>query len=220
MTEDEFFASPEHLEKLGCFFTELRDPLELAHKAGLFCDPWAASKLEDKEVRNSYVLSWWLNPHESHGLGKTFLVRLLQFVNEKRPHILPCDVNNYCRVGVESTPAGNWGNRVDIEIDADNFYVVIEVKINASSDKKQLERYCIDAAIKSQKTKRPWMLLFLTRQGKNPLEGNQNVFSISWRDISFLLYDAATKHTGESDSYEAYFVRRLAQTFCSHIYQF
>lgn len=55
-------------------------------------------------------------------------------------------------------PCGNNINRVDIEINADNFYLLIEVKIDAREQDSQISRYCFDA--KNRAISRPWGVIF------------------------------------------------------------
>lgn len=59
---------------------------------------------------------------------------------------------------VETNPTGDCTNRVDIEIDADNFLLFIEVKIDANEQPEQIARYCKDA--KQRSMSRPWAVVF------------------------------------------------------------
>lgn len=48
------------------------------------------------------------------------------------------DYLHYCRVRVETNPTGDNTNRVDVEINADNFFLLIEVKIDAYEQPEQI----------------------------------------------------------------------------------
>nr|WP_239514982.1 PD-(D/E)XK nuclease family protein [Enterobacter ludwigii] len=80
---------------------------------------------------------------------------------------IPEDYLHYCRVLVETNPTGDNTNRVDIEINADNFFLLVEVKIDSCEQQEQIGRYCSDARIRAGS--RPWAVVFLTPHGGKPL---------------------------------------------------
>lgn len=173
--------------KLASLFEQLSEPLKSIQYSSIRFDPWEVAELGRNEVRNTSVLSWILNPHESHGFGRKPLQGLLQALRESGRSDFPEDFIHYCKVQVETTPCGNNINRVDIEINADNFYLLIEVKIDAREQDSQISRYCFDA--KNRAISRPWGVIFLTPHGNKPLTcGNdfshKDVPCLSWRYLA------------------------------------
>ena len=216
----------ETLDKnaLGTFLVELEPLLVSAKHAGFLCDPWAVASLKRNEVRKSAVLAWWLDPWGSHGLGPALLTELLHFMH------WDCSIDRSCSVRVESHPDGDRSNRVDIEIDAPGFFLIIEVKIDAPEGIKQLQRYCNLAEMKKTVEKRG--VLFLTPTGRPPVSVDPNstceilpsdqVIPISWKKIASLLQAALRQHHArfQTKSYpETALVELLARTFCNHIKQ-
>ena len=211
-------------DELQAFFAKLPPLLTSAKHAGFLCDPWAVASLKRNEVRNSAVLAWWLDPWGSHGLGPALLTELLHFMH------WDCSIDRSCSVRVESHPDGDRSNRVDIEIDAPGFFLIIEVKIDAPEGIKQLQRYCNLAEMKKTVEKRG--VLFLTPTGRPPVSVDPNstceilpsdqVIPISWKKIASLLQAALRQHHArfQTKSYpETALVGLLARTFCNHIKQ-
>lgn len=171
-------ATPIDIEKLEELFYNLEIVIPDARKGAFLCDPWDVACLGRDEVRNSAVLAWLLNPRGSHGLGNITLKALLSTLEPLNSLI---DTGKFCHVRTESNPTGEVANRVDIEIDSENFYLIIEVKINAVEGDKQIERYGEIAEVLSDG--RPWALLLLTLQGDKPKTAGKyfdRVFSMSW----------------------------------------
>ncbi|MFT8209969.1 MAG: PD-(D/E)XK nuclease family protein [Symbiopectobacterium sp.] len=173
--------------QLMVFFSRLATPLQTVQHRVLSFDPWDIAGLKRKEVRNSAVLAWLLNPQGSHGFGAVPLYTLLASIRTSENKAFPAEFTRFCRVRVESNPNGDSKNRVDIEIDADNFFVLIEVKIDAFEQEEQIERYCLDAEKRATK-KRRWGVVFLTPQGKQPKSiGADNphcISCLSWSDLA------------------------------------
>lgn len=192
--------------ELTQFFTQLSEPLKLVQHRALSFDPWEVAGLERKEVRNTAVLAWLLDPEGTHGFGRLPLQTLLQTIRHNRKDI-PEDYHRYCRVQVEANPTGDCTNRVDIEIDADNFLLFIEVKINANDQPEQIARYCEDA--EQRAISRPWAVVFLTPQGKEPQTlGSkftlENVPCLSWRQLATNLENPLQSYYNEFISTDRY----------------
>lgn len=173
-------------EKLDKFFNQLSEPLKAVQHRSLSFDPWEVAGLGRKEVRNTSVLAWLLDPEGTHGFGRLPLNAFLRAIRRQRTDI-PEDYHRYCRVQVEINPTGDNTNRVDIEIDADNFYLLIEVKIDACEQKEQIARYCYEASIRA--ASRPWAVVFLTPRGRKPLTCGlaftaEDIPCLSWRQLA------------------------------------
>lgn len=215
--------------KLGHFLNNLANPMKIAKQAGLLCNPWTVALLKRDEVRNSSVLAWWLSPNESHGFGDKFIAGLLHEVKAKLKLTFEEKNISTCQITTESNPDGDLASRVDIDIDCIDFYMIIEVKIDAPESPGQILRYCELAQARARH--RPWAVLFLTPQGRMPT-GNysndeqgllKNVLPISWRKTASLLDDTARKKRislGGRQSSEMGITTLLAFRFCDHIRKF
>lgn len=167
---------------LAHFLDELERPLAVAYQNALFFDPWEVAGLGRKEVQNTSVLAWLLNPEGNHNLGPLAFNALLKIL---RSHTTISDYGRYCRVEVERSPYGQE-NRVDIEIDAENIYLLIEAKIDAAEQQDQLVRYCEDAKRRAGK-RRDWVVIFLTPDGRAATTAGKlakHVCPISWRQLA------------------------------------
>ena len=175
-------------EILSGWFKIMEQPLLDARRGAFHCDPWEVAGLGRNEVRNSAVLTWLLNPKGSHGLGDAALKPLLEKVHLYFHGEFPNTTGKFCNVRAEMNPDGEVFNRVDIEIDSENFYLVVEVKIDALEGEKQLERYGSLAEL--QAGNRPWAMVFLTPRGRKSETSAQyssKVMPISWAGLSQLI---------------------------------
>lgn len=181
-----------HLSKLFEFeqwLKDLSEPMKIAKHGGFLCDPWELSGLKRDEVRNSRVLAWLLDPRGSHGFGNLLTDALLAELSRRYTTFnFPVISGDDCRVRVETSPDGDNGNRLDIEIYSPNFYVIIEVKIDAIEGDEQLLRYGeLGASIAGN---RPWGMVFLTPSGCDSITAGRfmgKVIPISWKNLSSVL---------------------------------
>lgn len=128
------------------YFMALKPQLDTHRAAGNDINVWHVSGLKRKEVPNSAVLAWWLDPLATHGLGSRVMEAFLDALGQKNAAefkvALKDDSGNInYRVLVESLPLGEQDNRIDIEVEGPNILLFIEVKIDATEGKQQLERY-------------------------------------------------------------------------------
>ncbi len=193
--------------QLQAFFKSIQEPIEIARESGMFFDPWAVVGLGRKEVRNSAVLSWILDPHGSHGMGSVAVNALLMRIPSTYFDLdktkSPVETLKSCKVTAEHTNFGvaassveKTTKRFDIKIDSEDYYLVIEVKIDAPEGKDQMKLYagmCQDAA-----KKRPWAMIFLTPSGMESKtsgeEFSHKVFPLSWSEIAFVLETPVREH--------------------------
>ncbi|HHT8315212.1 TPA: PD-(D/E)XK nuclease family protein [Yersinia enterocolitica] len=192
--------------ELSEFLSQLYEPLKIVQHRSLSFDPWEVVGLGRKEVRNSAVLAWLLDPEGTHGFGRLPLQAFLRAIRHNRNDI-PEDYLHYCRVQVETNPTGDNTNRVDIEIDADNFFLLIEVKIDACEQPEQVARYCSDARLRAMS--RPWAVIFLTPHGGKPLTcgsdfKSEDVPCFSWRHLAIVLESSLQSHYKEFISADNY----------------
>jgi hypothetical protein len=178
------------VQGLEKFLGDIKHPLMSAWRAGAMLDPWKLTGIKTNEIKHSSILSWLLNPAETHGLGDFALIALLQHVKDELPQ-LEFDFKNtgIAKVRTEQyIDLSETADRADILVDLPGLYLVIEVKINAREGEQQISRYASSA--NSRAGGRPWAILFLTRNGgmpKSTENPTDRVASISWSQLSALL---------------------------------
>lgn len=183
-------AAPPDIQSLTALLNSVEHPLHAARASALNFDPWKVAGLGRDEVRNSSVLAWLLNPRGSHGFGDALLQRLLNHLAQQRSGF-PTTTGPYCHVRTEQTPNGERSERVDLEIDAADFYLLIEVKIGAPEGTEQLNRYGdVAQAIAGG---RPWAILYLTPGKTGYKTGNRfqtHIHPLSWRKLAQMIEQA------------------------------
>jgi len=206
------------------WFSELAEPIIEARRSGFLCDPWDVAGLKRDEVRNSKVLAWLLDPKGSHGLESKLMCSLLTALRISSQALnFPESPHNTCRVRVESSPDGDRSNRLDIEIDDPNFYLIIEVKIDAVESNDQLLKYGKLGQTRSMS--RPWAIVFLTPHGFFPVTaGNyeDKVIPLSWKRLSVILSQPLRAKNTIKSPFGTYEIvpQLLAKRFLQHIRKF
>ncbi len=193
------------------FLDSAREPFGSLHDSGLLSDPWSAAALRRDEVRNASVLRWFLDPRGDHGCGGAILKNLLRRVATKLADSFPERPSPGCSVSVEQSPDGDRASRVDIQVDDTAFFLVIEVKIDAHEQDRQLERYCAIAAARTGGA-RPWAVVYLTVGGRPATTAGDlidRVVAVSWSQVAASLRDAAR--------FLAPIPRFLATSFANHV---
>lgn len=182
---------------------EVQAPILAAQQQGLAMNVWQTAGLKTDEVRHSKVLKWFLDCRGDHGQGNAILLQLLR----ELPLLEKYQPKRYFTTE-ECCPLGNQESRVDIEIDADEFLLFIEIKINATEGQDQLQRY-IDIAQAKAKN-RDWLIVYLTRDGKLPekYKAYKNLQGMSWMEISKILSTYTKK--SEVNNRSAWLVKQFA----------
>jgi len=230
--EQPIIFSPEKLDDLNNFLTTLLPPAMLALKKwrslGSEINVWEVAGLKSDEVRNSKVLNWLLDSYGSHGQGNAILLKLLSFLESRFPDFPKFNggIGHYSSQ-VECCPLGDRESRVDIEINGQDFLLFIEVKINATETKYQLDRYLESAEAKAGKNKK-WCVLYLTLDGKLVQTNNvdaarvrlsKHLFPLSWTDIVEVLKEYLEELQSVDFSRNSFTYRTIKQ-FISHIEKF
>ncbi len=190
---------------------ELQDPFLAIETSGLLSNPWTAAALRRNELRNASVLRWFLDPRSGHGCGDALLVDLLARIGRSLPGVFPTRPSAQCTVTAEECPDGDRASRVDLQIDDPKFFLVVEVKIDAPEQLDQIRRYCDVASARTARA-RPWGVVFLTTDGREPStarDQDDRVVSMSWSQIAASLRRAARD--------AAPIPRFLAASFATHI---
>jgi hypothetical protein len=127
--------------------------------------------LEANETRtHSAFLKALLNPKGKHGLGDTMLKHFLEVIDYKELDIATAKVDEKERVIGEISKDYNEGGRIDIIIeDSFGHGIIIENKIYASDQEKQLARYFNHAKIEYPKG---FKLLYLNLNGTKPSQSS------------------------------------------------
>jgi hypothetical protein len=164
-------------------------------RSGTRVNVWRTSGLGTDELRNSLVLSWMLDRFGDHGHGSAILELLIEWANNQRRQtaisVSSAQESPYW-TRTESLPLGDTESRVDIEIESDAFLIFIEVKIRAGETGNQLERYA-ELARRKAGASRPWLLFFLTPNGRKPDAASlqEQVIPISWKHVADILHSHA-----------------------------
>ena len=209
-------ASPPDYRLLSNWLSSMRLPLNDVQSSAWNFDPWEVAGLGRDEVRNTSVLAWLLNPRGSHGMGSAVLQHLLSSINKQKNHF-PVSEGSFCNVRTEISPNGDISDRLDIEIDTENFYLIIEVKIGATEGYEQLNRY--GRLAETQKAHRPWALIYLTPGKKEAKTGNNytdSIISFSWDEIARII-EKSIPTAPETPSQSWYAANHAVTLFAKHI---
>lgn len=199
---------------LSDLFNNLRAPMISVEAAGLFGNPWTAAMLRRDEVRIASILSWFLDPNGGHGCGASLLMYILGRAASALRDGFPVAPSTGCIVSTEVCPDGDRENRVDIQVDDTRFFLVIEVKIDAPEQPRQLERYCEIAASRAARA-RHWAVIFLTIDGRAPVTVTNHAASIvplAWKDLA-----SALRHASQTASQTPRFLASSFATFISKL---
>lgn len=208
------------------FFSDFSPMFKDVKAAGQFIDFWEVAGLGCSELRNSQVLAWLLNCFSSHGQGPVFLKCLLDTINETGgPHISKsfprsADVPEFYTTALEKhyDDADDSGSqsRVDIEIKAPGFLLMIEVKIWAGENKDQLQRYYNHCRALGMAQQAKWGLIFLTPDKRKPRDGQLEglIPTLSWRQLA-----GVVKRCLETSRLQPCALTVLHQ-YCTHITRF
>ncbi|MEY8194486.1 MAG: PD-(D/E)XK nuclease family protein [Cycloclasticus sp.] len=201
------------LDLYQSFFAKF-EPLYLSERRrGAEINVWGESGLKQDEVRNTAVLSWWLDCNGSHGLGDLLLKALLGALPPVDTMPPVSTINNDYRTKAESLPMGERENRIDIELSGSDFLIFIEVKINAGEGYQQLSRY---QGLIKKKAESYGMchggIIYLTRYD-DAKKNEHGCMSLSWTQLARSF--RAVKLPGEAG-----FSQMLLMQFCEHIENF
>ena len=132
---------------------------------------WEAVKLARSELKHCSILRWLLDPRGSHYQGDLFLKRFIERYGGSFPNVRK-DELSFCNV--KSEDSYDDAGRVDISITGKSFIIVIEAKIDAGEQKKQLSRY--------RNISENVVIVFLTKDGGEAATGDADL-CIAWKDI-------------------------------------
>lgn len=129
----------------------------------------------DEVHLHSAFLAMLLNPRSNHGQQDKFLIPFVKMLDEKSQHLSPLNMdtsNAEAYIEYYIGPVrGEHGGRLDIYItDKRKCRVVIENKIGAGDQPKQLKRYWNFAQEKCKRDPNKYRIVYLTLDGHEPSE--------------------------------------------------
>lgn len=197
------------LERLAQALTKLREPLERAKRKGGLVNPWTIAGLRRDEVRNAAALAGLWQTVFGGEVSQRFLAEYLRSGTETIAW--EDELRSGYQVSTEISPIGDRSDRVDLIVETANCVVGIEVKIDASLGREQLERYLvsIDRRAKLRKAK-PFVVLLAPF--RSPITG---VTSTSWNDVA-----RAARLAGGGTLSDRSFVEQYIAAFGDHVSRF
>ncbi|MGB8900944.1 MAG: PD-(D/E)XK nuclease family protein, partial [Methylocella sp.] len=144
VSEPEPTNVPQQLDPIRLVqFCEAFQPIfAKLRREGEFVDIWSVAGLKRDELRHASVLAWFLDPNASHGFEQEIFHSWVSRMSSLQPSL-------WRRPYQVMTEVCDGDNRVDIEISSDDFYLCVEVKIDAVEGKEQLRRYLDVATAKA-----------------------------------------------------------------------
>lgn len=193
------------------FFEEFSKGYKKLQSMGYNFNVFEVAGVRRDEVKISSILAWFLNPKASHGQNSLFLDTFLKLIPEKAwsDNKKPLDFTN-CHVLTECY--GDDKSRMDIVIDTDSFYLVIEAKIDTEEHDDQLNRYK-DIAITRAGITKSWALIYLTVHGE-PSRQCSEALPLKWNEISEALNNELVKQPSLPDNAPT---RLVCEHFCQFI---
>jgi len=142
---------------------------EIAKATGENFNVFQTLNLQTKELSHSKILAELLNPQGSHGKGSAFLKSFLNLIEITDP----AEHQKFESAMVETEKITKDG-RIDIAIEGNQATIIIENKIHAGDQEKQLHRY--RQSFPNAK------IVYLTLDGHKPSDystnGNENTYDI------------------------------------------
>lgn len=146
--------------------------------------------LQTSEVRlHSALIAELLRPDGDHGLGDKFMKAFLDVLNKHYEEPFCFDTES-AKVEVEHvigplSEDGESGGRIDLFIqDKNNQTIIIENKINAEDQYRQMSRYS-KYAEEDLNLKGKIKLLYLTKEGDNPSDDSLGERDVKYTSISY-----------------------------------
>lgn len=197
------------LGQIESAFQDLRQGLSHAKETGGVINPWSITGLKRDEVRNAGALAGLWLPEFGGSVSKRFLAATLEAA---LPDIdWSRELEAGYRVETECSPMGDSSDRVDLVIEARDYLIGIEVKIDAPLGPLQLERYSASLSRRAALLGRQCRVIFLA-PFRSP---DPSISSITWKDVA-LAARSATRSRGTPRS----FVEELIARFGDHIIAF
>lgn len=194
---------------LTAFFGDFSKSYQELLANGELANPWTVAGLGRTELANEAVLTWLLNPQQTHGQGPRFLHALLSITKQKHAEFPISLVPTRFQVREEAYLLDDLETRVDILIDGlPEMLVLIEIKIDAPEGKDQIVRNL--SLAKRKADGRPNCVLYLSSHP--PEVSDPRLFHITWQDVASAIRIGSSNRRTFSDN--------LALRFAKHVEQF
>lgn len=196
------YQNNQFINAINYLLKQIVDKTTLRKDSFTFLDAIGQST---REMTHSSFIANLLNPSEKHALGDTFSKEFINFLKEKYPQLMK-EYNTpitYVEVeksfGPEREEDGQaFGGRADIYLkDVQGHIIVIENKIFARDQERQLERYWNSIGKKG-------IVIYLTLNGKNPSQdslGRANdikLINLSYKELVECI-ETCLKDTNNAD---------------------
>jgi hypothetical protein len=205
--------APLNPQACAAFFAAFADAYAACRAQGRAVDIWRVAGIGNDELRNSAILAWLLDCHGSHGQGAAFLRQLFSCLPGWKELAVAADYRTRVESSYDENEPGVSKNRsrVDIEVDGLSFFLLLEIKIRSGETDNQLERYL--RLGEARKGNRPWALLFVTPDGRLPVDAalHGQVYCLSWQTLGRALAGHAATMPPCSHGTIA------VQQFCAHM---
>jgi hypothetical protein len=190
--------------------------IDAAQKSGELVNIWTVAGLGRDELRNVSVLSWLFDRNGSHGQGSIFLRAFLAVLKAQLPasFTVICDQDPYL-VSVETHPLADKSTRVDIEIDACNFLIFIEAKIDAIEGIDQVPRLRNLVQQKAKSLRRTPIVIFLCVARNRPARAKKGLVIATWDHVAQSIETCLRQRAGGSSH-----LKQVFQQFGHHVRQF
>lgn len=189
----------EALVSFAGAFAPLR---EQALSNGAYLNVWKVARLRRNEQSIVSVLAWLLDAQASHGLGSAVSQAILQRIRDKAcaesatgavsSLLATLRTDAACRADCEVCPFDEQEDRIDLHLQARDFELFIEAKVDARQGQDQLSRYHTKIRdLVRLRGKRAWGIIYLTCHGQIPedVRNLPNILPLSWREVA-----AAIRH--------------------------
>ena len=131
-------------------------------------------------------MAWLLERQGSHGhssiILRAWLSRLGFIVQKNDQGETAFDTYS---VATERYLLSNQESRVDIEIDGSNFFIIVEVKIDAIEGRDQVARYVELAELKAHE--RPFCVIVIAPRKISISSESPYVISTTWRELALTI---------------------------------
>jgi hypothetical protein len=198
-------ASSQFLQLVGSLLAEVETSLATGQWLRTHWNMFEVLGRPRLEMAHSRAIAWLMNPREAHGLRDEFLKQFFE-----RAHLaIPPDTIRAVVAIEKRLPSGR---RVDIEVSAPGWALVVENKIDASEGKDQTSDY--EEYYRDLKSRKPkgyeFYSVFLTRRGQ--LAGAREGFHpVSYKDVREILESImdTRKPSGNSGLLIQHFVEHI-----------
>jgi hypothetical protein len=197
-------ASSQFVQPVGSLLAEVETSLAAGRWRKTHWNMFEVLGRPRLEMAHSRAIAWLMNPREAHGLGDAFLRK---FFESAQLPIPPGTIGAV--VATEKTLPS--GRRVDIEVSAPGWTLVVENKIDAPESERQTsdyEKYYCDLKARKPKGYDVYSV-FLTKRGQRA--GAEAFHLVSYSDVRSILENILATHKPSGNS------GLLIQHFAEHI---